>query len=127
MLRTIPFVLVAALTTTSSFAGVVTTDAIAASPVLQGNTTTATPPRDDLWNAALAGGQPGSNAASSTIQIPNPTICTLTQMPDGTVVGSCAPVNSPNEVPAPNGLLVMMAALLGFAFRRKVVPVATRA
>lgn len=127
MLRTIPFALVAALTTTSSCADVLTTDAIAASSVLQGNTTTGMQPRGDLWNAALAGGQPGRNAASSTIQIPNPTICSLTQMPDGTVVGSCAPVNSPNKVPAPNGLLVMMAALLGFAFRRKVVPVATRA
>lgn len=56
------------------------------------------------------------NTAGITLLEP-PVVCAFRETPEG-VVGSCAPVDAPNEVPAPGGLLVMMAAV-AFAVRRK--------
>lgn len=47
------------------------------------------------------------------IEIPNPITCTLTQTADGQLADSCGPVstNPVNQVPAPGGLLVILAGL----------------
>ncbi len=57
----------------------------------------------------------GSRVGVSPIN--NPITCTLRQTPDG-LVDSCAPTNGHNQVPAPGGLLLILAAL-GMAVRKK--------
>lgn len=57
----------------------------------------------------------GTRVGASPIN--NPITCTLRQTPDG-LVDSCVPSNGSNQVPAPGGLLLILAAL-GMAVRKK--------
>ena len=60
------------------------------------------------------------------IEIPNPITCTLTQTADGQLVNSCGPVstNPVNQVPAPGGLVLILAGL-GIAMRLRQSKTAT--
>lgn len=149
MIRTCAVALAITITSTTAFADIIPSDQTFApterytpvptgisaeqqgsfNPLLQGFQSFANTPDwtaansgNELWTDALQGQR---NAGS--FAIPNPVICSLVEQPDGTVSGSCAPINPPtsgpvaggaNGVPAPGGLLLMLAAA-GFALRKK--------
>lgn len=61
---------------------------------------------------------PTGGNAGGVITIANPVTCTLRETPDGIVSDCSRPTTTPNQVPAPGGLLLMLAGL-GLIARKK--------